>query len=391
MMMLPLLLAVTFEKIALVDHCDFAEQFDVETIQGTRQIIDYIADEVGATGVYWRQQSGGIPRYPSEEEMITYRQAPFEKRISTTDFSVYSRINPARGETNLFAYALQYAKSRGLEAGIHHTWEENHGHGGHGTTSSTSLWNWEHPQFSCCRYGRIARVGYTGSLAYDEVLEHKLKRLDEELALGADTICVDLWRQGGWFVWEECTPKMCSEFRSLYNEDYKGVWNDPRWTKLVSKYQHRYIRAMKRRIVSCGRKVRFIFGMPFMDMKDDFIWTRWGIDWKKLAAEGVFDGIYVMSVEPGDDRATVWENTRRIYDYVMSRKGMAKDVYFPLSAYPFTYGMRSYSKVTGLDQAHVAAKLLEIARDAGGAGVIMECVDYRNYRADTCDVLKSFR
>jgi len=389
-MMLALLLAVAFEKIALVDSLDFGKVYDVETMKGTRQIVDYIVDEVGATGLYWRQQSGGVPRYPSEEEMVAYRQGPFEKRVCTSEAAVYGWMELCRGETNLLAYAMDYIRSRGCEPGIHHSWEESHGFGGHGTTGLASQWNWMHPQYCCRRYGRVRRVGYTASLVYDEVLEHKLRRLDEELATGTDVICIDLWRQGGWFVWEECVPELQAEFKELYGEEFKGKWNDPRWPKLVSKYQHRYLRAMKQRIAACGRQVRFIFGMPFIDLKDEYVWTRWGIDWKALAAEGVFDGLYVMSVEPGTDKETVWENTRKIYDYVMANRGQAKSVYFPLSAYHFTYGMPSYTKTTGLPQHQVAAKLLELAKAAGGAGVIMEVVDYRNYRSETCQIIRVF-
>ena len=390
-MIFALLLAAVFEKIALVDNIDFAKFYDIETMRGTRQIADYIVKDLGVTGLYWRQQSGGVPRYPSAEEMSNLRVGPFEKRVGVGD-AIYAWLNPARdAETNLLAYAIGYCKSLGCEAGIHHTWEESHGHGGHGASGLASQWNWEHPQFACRRYGRLPRVGYTCSLGYDEVLEHKLRRLDEELVTGTDTICVDLWRQGGWFVWEEATERMCAEFKSLYGEDYKGAWTDPRWTKLVSKYQHRYIRAMKARIDGCGRKVRFIFGMPFIDLKDEAVWTKFGIDWKVLATEGVFDGIYVMNVEPGTDKATIWENTRKIYDYVMAHRGKAKDVYFPVSAYHFTFGMPQYSKVTGLGQPEVAAKLLELAKAAGGSGVILEVVDYRNYAPKTCEIIKSFR
>ena len=391
-MIFAMFLAAVFEKIALVDQVDFGAIFDVSRTEGVRQIADYIVKDLGVTGLYWRQQSGGVPRYPSAEEMSTLRVAPFEKRVCTSSDSIYGWISPSRDdETNLLAYAIGYSRSLGCEAGIHHTWEESHGHGGHGGTGLTSQWNWEHPQFACKRYGRIPRVGYTCSLAYDEVLEHKLRRLDEELATGTDTICIDLWRQGGWFAWEEAVPKMCAEFRSLYGEDYKGDWKDPRWTKLVSKYQHRYIRAMKKRIDDCGRNVRLVLGMPFMNEKDEAIWVKFGIDWKTLAKEGTLDAIYVMNVEPGEDKTTVWENTRKIYDYVMAHKGRAKDVYFPVSAYPFTFGMPQYSKLTGLDQADVAARLLEIAKAAGGSGVILEVVDYRNYGPRTCEIIKGFK
>lgn len=384
-----LLLAVAFEKIAWVDSFDFAKVYDIETKKGTRQIVDYIVDEVGATGLYWRHQSGGLPRYPSEEELVAYRQGPFEKRVGVSEAAVYGWVELFRGETNLLAYAMEYIRSRGCESGIHYTWEESHAFGSHGESGFSTQWNWMHPQFSCKRYGRVRRVGYTASLVYDEVLEHKLRRLDEVLATGAETICIDLWRQGGWFIWEECVPELREEFKARHGEEFRGDWTDPRWPQLVSKYLHRYLRAMKARIDGCGHKARLVFGMPFVDLKDEYVWKRWGIDWKALAAEGVFDGIFVMSVEPGTDKETVWDNTRKIYEYVMANRGKAV-VYFPLNAYKFTYGMPSYCKTTGLTQAQVAAKLLALAKEVGGQGVIMEVVDYRNYSPETCKVLRSF-
>ena len=41
-------------------------------------------------------------------------------------------------------------------------------------------------------------------------------------------------------------------------------------------------------------------------------------------------------------------------------------------------------------EAEELRKLMEIARDAGAAGVTMECVDYRNYSPAVCEVIRGF-
>ena len=48
-------------------------------------------------------------------------------------------------------------------------------------------------------------------------------------------------------------------------------------------------------------------------------------------------------------------------------------------------------RLTGLSKGETARKLLEIARDAGGAGVVMECVDPHLYGDEIDKVLREFR
>ena len=47
--------------------------------------------------------------------------------------------------------------------------------------------------------------------------------------------------------------------------------------------------------------------------------------------------------------------------------------------YDYHYGIPSYCRRTGEKPEVVAKKLLDLAHAVGGAGVILECVDYGNY------------
>ena len=121
-----------------------------------------------------------------------------------------------------------------------------------------------------------------------------------------------------------------------------------------------------------------------IDDKDDAaLRSRYsGFAWRHLAKEGVFDAIYVMSVtyDPKDP----FGSTERIYRNVMENCGKAR-VYFPLASYNFEKcGIGEYAKLTKLSEAEVTKRLIGMARRAGACGVVLECVDYGNYRPDVC-------
>ena len=372
--------SATFEKVALIDAFDYAQIFDIETEAGARRIVDYAVDEVGATSLYWRHQGGGVPRYASDEERSVRRVPPFEKRIQFGGDKIYGWVNEAKAD--LIPVALAAIAARGAKSGFHMTWEENHMQ-----SASCSQWNLEHPEFSCRMSDGQVRPGYTSSLGYDEVLAHKLGRLDELLAMKPDTVYIDLWRQGGWYASIEFTPKMRQEWKSLYGDESADA-SDERWLKLVSKYVHRYLRAIRKRLDATGRKIDLVLAIPYVDLKDRGVWTRYAVDWKELAADGTLDAVSVMSVVP--EKGREFESTAEIYRYVIAHKGRAKKVYFPLAAYDFAYGIPSYVRATGLPRIDCVKRLLELARDCGGAGVTLECVDFDNYRDDERKLIREF-
>jgi hypothetical protein len=74
----------------------------------------------------------------------------------------------------------------------------------------------------------------------------------------------------------------------------------------------------------------------------------------------------------------------------MANRGKA-EVYFPLATYNFEKcGIGEYAKLAKISEAEAATRLLRLAKDAGARGVVLECVDYGNYRPAVCDAIAAF-
>lgn len=370
-----------FEKIALVDSFDFVSLLDAETKAGTEKIVDHVM-LTGADTLLWRNQSGSTPRYPSAEEMRPIKEPPIDKRrVPLSGIYGWSQLD--KGETNLIAHAFSYMASRGRRTGIHLTFEENHW-----ATFTFGGWNLDHPQY-WCRTHKGAPLCKRSSFAYDEVLAHKMRLFDELLDMDPDTIFVDMFRSGGWTPAQEYVPPVLAVWRSKYGSTPPPAdAKDERWLKIVSVYVERYMRALRSHIDARGRRTRLLLGLPYVDLQDREVWERYALDWKKLAADGVVDGIVVMSVRPSPKDP--YGSTRAVYDHVMKCRGKAK-VWFHCSVYDYEPGIPTYCKLTGDSQAEAARKLLQMAKDAGGEGVVLECVDWGNYKPEVNKVLNEFK
>lgn len=356
--------AGAFEKIALVDSFDFtgACGFDIETPSGTEKVLDHVL-LTGADTVYWRNMSGALPRYPSAEESPLARESPLDlRRIPLNE--------PDRGwvrwyfpKTNLLMHAASAARLRGKGFGIHIPLEENHGE-----AWTYGAWNLEHPQFWCCRKGGSPSAG-TASKTHPEVLAHKLRLVDEILFNGVKAVFVDTLRAGNWTVQSEGAS--VEEVRAAMTA---------------------YIRGIRARIDASGKDVRLVLGVPRFSFAKagDYTLDSRGVDWRKLAAEGTVDGLAVMSVMPRGGR-DIFEETRALYHEFMCHRGKAKVVYFPVAAYGWNFGIPQYCSATGLSREQVTQRLLELADEAGGDGVTLECVDFGNYSKGMCEVIRNFK
>lgn len=371
--------ACAFEKIALVDSFDFITHYDCETKEGTRKILDEVFS-TGADTMLWRHQTGGVLRYPSKEEPLVKLNGCVDKR-RVPDSRVFGWARLEQGETNLLAYAIEEAKRRGKGAGIHYTFEENHF-----ATFTFGTWNMEHPQYWVRGFGGNAFPGRC-SFAFDEVLAHKMRLLDALLETKPDTLYLEPWRGGGWSPAQEYVEPVVAAWREKYGCEPPRDPRDGRWTQHVSFWMERYVRAIRARIRAHGGRTRFLVGLSDMDLRDRNMWERFALDWKKLAAEGVFDAVVVSNVRPSGD---TWKSTRDIYEYVMTHRGKA-DVYFHCSIYDYHYGIPSYCRATGESREVVARKLLELAKDVGGKGVILECVDQGNYSPSLKEIIRKFK
>ena len=180
-----------FEKIAYIDSFDYPGFLETETAEGSVRILDNVL-KTGATTILWRNQSGAIPRYPSAEEALPLKEPPLDKRRIPLSEPIRGWVRFDDCGTNLIQVAADECARRGVTFGIHMTTEENHGE-----SWTLSPWNLEHPQFWCCAHGGAPWPGRC-SLAYDEVLAHKLRLVDELLAMKPAMIYIDLCRAGGW-------------------------------------------------------------------------------------------------------------------------------------------------------------------------------------------------
>ena len=377
----PVRLPQPFEKIALIDSYDFAHCNDIETNEGVDEIIDF-ALKTGCETMLWRNQGAGNMRHPSAENPTL--EDPLE-RWRTSSATLYGWTRLQSCATNHLAYALASLAQRGVRTGIHHTMEECHWN----MFSSLSRWNFDHPQcWSQCRGGQP----WPGmcAISHPETVAHRLRLLDEVLAMGGgDTFFFDTFRDGRWSAAFECTPEMRAKWKARFGEEPPENPEDERWLRFVSPYFHDYLRSIRRRLDATGRKIRFL--VPISHVRgpdDDGEWKHHAFDWKAFVREGVVDGIVADGIVP--DPKDVWGSTRRAYEWVVANRGTAQ-VYFHCSEYEDKHcGVGTYMRLTGLRKGEVARKLLEIARDVGGAGVILECVDPHLYGPEINAVLREF-
>ena len=372
-MVIPLLLA-TFEVAALVDSLDFAAEYDIETATGTVQVLERVLS-THPTAILWRDKGGGRMRYASREEASPYEDDPLDKRRIARQ-GVYGYLKQSRPTPDVFSIVSRECQTRGVRFGIHTTYEENHR-----VSCTESNWNLMHPEFSCrCRNG--APCLSTCSLAYPEVLRHKLALVDERLALRPQVILLDMCRAGAWGVYREYVKPVCDRWRARYGEEPPANSGDPRWIRLVAEDVEAYLHAFSQRCRQAG--VRFQLGVRSVEKGNDTMWRQYAIDWRRLAREGVFDDIVIMGVRP--DWSRPFDSTRGLLDWARQQCSPA-DVWFNVSMYTMNFGVPMYRARTGLSAGEVAARLLAAAQDARCRGVVLECVDFKNYPKEVCDVL----
>lgn len=370
-----------FEIVALVDSLDFAKNYDIETPTGTVQVLEHVL-LTHPTDIWWRDKGGGRMRYPSRCESWQVSEAPFDKkRLPSEDIYGWLRLESPRA--NAFPLVREECERRGLGFGIHTTLEENHWY-----SPLASNWTLAHPEFWGRTRGGEPWMGCC-SILFPEVVAHKLEMLDERLALRPQAILLDFWRNGSWSFVREYTAPALAEWRSLYGDEPPPPATDPRWIAMVGRHFDDYLRAFSARCRAAG--VRFVVGLPGLDGGGDAALRAriGGFDWRPLAKEGVFDAVFVLSIAM--DPADPFGSTERIYRSVVANRGAA-DIYFPLAAYNMEKcGIGEYARLAGIPEAEAARRLLDLAKRCGARGVVLECVDYGNYKPEVREVIGSFQ
>lgn len=368
------LTAGAFERLALVDGFDYANIFDTETASGNRQVLDHVL-LTGANTILWRNCSGGLMRYPSAEERLPLAANSLDMRRLPDSRVPFGWLNYHLAQPDIIRDMMDECAKRGLARGIHWPYEETHW-----SNWTLGAWNLAHPQFWGVTANGKPWSGRT-SLAFPEVRAYKLRLLDELLARGADIIYIDLFRNGGWGPQYEYVKPNIEAWRTRHGGEPPANVRDPRWLALVAESQHAFFRAVRARLDKQPRKVRLILGIMNARTDGDSVYESRAIDWRRLTDEGILDGVAVMSV--AFDLKDVWNSTRAIYRSFASVRGKVR-VYFPVAAYNYSQsGIPAYVKATGESPAQVAKHLTELAREYGD-GIVMECVDYKNYPPDVC-------
>ena len=377
MILSALLLATAFEKIALVDNLDFATLYDIETEKGTIEMIDSIVRS-HPTALAMRDKSGGKPRFPSAEEAGISAEEPFDKRrICREDTWGWLRLD--RSDVDATAVAFAECERRGLRRMIHATFEE-----AHWAIELIAPWNFEHPQYWCRTRDGVPWAGHV-SLAHPDVRAHKLRYLDELLARKPEAVFLDFWRCGGWSVAKEYVQPVLDRWAAKHgDEPAPRDAKDPRWRALVAEDIMGYLREYGRKCHAAG--ARLLIGFKEFDREDRMIAETYAIDWKALARDGTIDGFVVMGVK--QDYADPFGEIRRTLEYAKANLGKAA-LYSAVTMYNMRKtGIPEIAKHTGLTNGEVAKRLLGIAKDVGCAGVVLECVDDKNYPADVNDALR---
>lgn len=373
-MIASLILAVAFEKIALVDSLDFARLRDVETEKGTIEVLDWVCAS-HPTAIAWRDRSGGLTRFASAEEPSASVAASLDKRYLPRE-DAWGWLKMANPALDAYKVVFEECDRRGLVRAIHNDFEEFH-------WGLTSLWNYEHPQFWCKPYGANRWAGHC-SLAYPEVRAHKLRYLDELLAKKPSLVFLDMWRAGQWSPAVEYVWPNLEKWRARYGaEPVPKDPTNPRWLDLIGENVEGYLRAYSAKCRAAG--ARLVIGFKEFDVGEKLIRETYAIDWKKLAAEKVFDGFAVMGVPPNAEDP--FGAIRRALDY--ARENLSgTPLYSAVSMYNMRkVGIPELRRLTKLSNGEIAKRLIALAKEAGCAGVVMECVDGGNYPADVNDAL----
>lgn len=374
-----------FEAAAFVDSFDFANikvgnsgiLFDTETPEGTRKVLEHVL-ETGANLILWRNCSGGVMRYQSRETGYPPTEAPLDKRRLPNNRPVHGWVGYHLCEPDILYYVSAYCRQRELGFGVHWPFEE-----AHGQSWTVGPWNLEHPQFWVSTDKGLIWPGRC-SLAYPEVMAHKMLLLDELLERGMDHLFIDVWRSGGWGPRYEYIGPVIEEWRRRYGKEPPQDPRDPLWCRFVSEQTHAFFINVKTHLQKSERKVRLMVGIPVADIvneEPDLTLLSCGVDWKRLVRENIIDTLVVMSVKWDESKnLTPFESTRTIYQSVMDACRGYCEVLFPISAYNFTNrGLKGYQVATGLPQEKIAEELMRIAWETGADGVCFECVDFNNY------------
>ena len=400
MLLMALFAAAGLEKLALMDSLDLASRCDVETKEGTVWAIENCL-RPGSNGILWRDKTGGAPRYPSREELTPIAgEAVIDKRRTTPTFGVHWALRLDNLDFDVFDFVFKDCARRGLTYGIHQTFEENH------TSNATqSMWTLRHPEYWHCARNGVPYAGHC-SLAYPEVMAHKLSFADEHIAMKPQKIFFDIWRCGSWAPSREYVKPNIEEWNRRYPGEKLPEWDDPRWTEIVAGPMMHYIREYGRKCHEAG--VELILGMPCsnqgashvdfakipdgklnIDVNGICLKQLYALDYKQLCREGAIDGVWVMDVPR--DQKDVWGHLKEVLKYVKDNAS-GKKCYFGVDQYNIRgESFTAYARDANCTNAEAVRQMMTILTDLKYAGAVYECLDPHCYtEKEVCEELKKW-
>ncbi|MEW6360112.1 MAG: family 10 glycosylhydrolase [Planctomycetota bacterium] len=369
-----------FDYAAWVDHVDFYRQFDTEKTEGLAAILDHV-QETGATTILWRNVAGSTMRYQTAVESGNHDSALDKRRVEDTRATL-GWVRYGEAEPDIIRTVVKICKERSLRPGIHWPFEETHWRIFH-----IGRFNLEHPQYWCRTFDGRPWWGRV-SIAYEPVIEHKLKLVDELFDRGIECLMIDFKRNGGWGAFVEYVPSVVESYRARYGEAPPIDAADIRWVRHVCGYVTGFLRRLRAHVKERNPNVQLIVAVPKVAPINEASMIEYAADWRTWVEEGLVDALMVHSV--------VWDakdplnSTRALYQEVLDFVNGRCKVYFPVNAYGhLKIEIPAYQKSLGKTQDEMARELAVMAWQAGADGIGMECVDFDNYREPTRKALKA--
>ena len=372
-----------FEVAGWVDSFDFAQAkvngkpyYDIETTEGSLRIMAHV-QETGANTILWRNCGGATMRYGSKEESH-HGDAPKDKRRFPDNREIYGWLRLGDMQPDALRYVFGVCRDRQLRAGVHWPFEENHW--GSWTYGG---WNFEHPQYWVRDAGGKPWCGRS-SIAYPEVMAHKLRLLDELIERGMDTLFIDTWRSGAWGPGWEHVPPVVDAWKAKTGKEAPHNPRDLAWCQHVATYNTAFFKAVRERLDASGRKIRFYVGVERPDPAkvDDTPMLSRGVDWRELVKEGIIDTL-VINIAIWNSKKP-FESTREYYQAMRQAVGPKCRLLCPVRAYDYSGGgIPTYAKASKLKRVEIATRLTRLAWETGANGISLECVDHGNYDSAT--------
>ncbi|UCD27325.1 MAG: hypothetical protein JSV03_09335 [Planctomycetota bacterium] len=352
--------------------------------------IRYFCD-YGCNSLGHRFMAGGSARYNSG--ILRGERARYIDKLVGPDIrDPWASYRFGDIETDVLSEWVKWCHFYGKKAFAVWCFEDAHGY-----TSFLSFFNVEHPQFMGKRKDGTFALAYA-SLAYPEVIEHKLAIAQEVLDRGVDGFVFDFQRVWGWFSersltyhhrgmggWDrEYVPHVVEAYKHEYGVDPRTEPdNNRRWIEFCARYHTNFFREFRKCIdafeQTSGRTIEIVMAIPAVS-EDPFTSVKaYGCDWETWVDEGLMTAMSpIIPAEDINGGKQTLDDLVDIMEYVHAKCKGKCEVVWPLAQYKRT--LTALAKNSGYslpdDINDVIDRILKEAYDHGAAGIQLTTVDY---------------